>query len=298
MNLETIKPDPRHAPWVVSSGPFPDIAPPSERGAVLRFGPFELTPKARRLTRGGVPIEVGSRAFDLLVRLLQSRGEVVTKAEIMAHVWPCLFIEESNLRFQVAQLRRSLGDHGTLIKTIPGRGYLLAADEAGAEAELGPIRIAAPAGRVNGNGSGGAAPEADDTARLEPGRPVVALIDPDEEANEAIRSLLARYGMQVQHYRSAEEFIAGGLATDVGCVILDVWLPGMTGLQLQAEFTAAGALVPFIFVSSHADVDAAVRAMKAGASEFFTKPVRHLDLLEAVKRAVRSNAAGGRAAEE
>jgi DNA-binding response OmpR family regulator len=296
MNLETIKPDPRHAAWAVGSGPFPDLTPPPDPGAVLRFGPFELTPKARRLTRGGVPIEVGSRAFDLLVRLLQSRGEVVTKAEIMAHVWPCLFIEESNLRFQVAQLRRSLGDHGTVIKTIPGRGYLLAADEAGADA--GPVRIAAPAARINGNGSGAAAPGAGETARHEPARPVVALIDPDEEANEAIRALLVRYGVQVQHYRSAEEFLAGGLATDVGCVVLDVWLPGRTGLQLQAEFTAAGALVPFIFVSSHADVDAAVRAMKAGASEFFTKPVRHLDLLEAVKRAVRSNAAGGRASEE
>jgi DNA-binding winged helix-turn-helix (wHTH) protein len=173
MNLETIKPDLRHAAWAVGSGPFPDLTPPPDPGAVLRFGPFELTPKARRLTRGGVPIEVGSRAFDLLVRLLQSRGEVVTKAEIMAHVWPCLFIEESNLRFQVAQLRRSLGDHGTVIKTIPGRGYLLAADEAGADAGPDPHRRSCCAGQRQRFGSRRAGGGRDRKARARPagGRP-------------------------------------------------------------------------------------------------------------------------------
>jgi DNA-binding response OmpR family regulator len=252
-----------------------------------------LIASARKLTRGGVRVEIGSRAFDLLVRLLQSRGEVVTKAEIMDHVWPRLFIEECNLRFQVAQLRKALGDYGKLIKTIPGRGYLFTAEEEVRDIRPSMNGVSPPGREVNGSGDG--PPAAHVPSRRDTREPIVAIVDADDEANEPIRALLEQYGINVRVFRSAEEFLAAGLDTKVDLVILDVWLPGRTGLQLQADYAAAGALVPFIFVSRHADVDAAVRAMKSGASEFFTKPVRRLDLLEAVQRAVSAapDKAGG-----
>jgi DNA-binding winged helix-turn-helix (wHTH) protein len=74
------------------------------------------------------PVECGSRAFDLLHVLLLSRGKVVSKDDIVRHVWPTTCVEESNLRFQMASLRKVLGTYRDLIKTIPGRGYLLASD--------------------------------------------------------------------------------------------------------------------------------------------------------------------------
>ena len=99
-----------------------------EQEAPLRFRQFLLLPSERALLCKGSPVEIGSRAFDLLTILLRSRGTIVTKEEIVKYVWPCTYVEESNLRFQMASLRRALGDDRDLIKTIPGRGYLFAAE--------------------------------------------------------------------------------------------------------------------------------------------------------------------------
>lgn len=90
------------------------------------FGPFCLLPRSRTLLLEGRPIECGSRAFDLLHVLLMFQGQIVSKDTIVKHVWPTTCVEESNLRFQMASLRKTLGPHRDLIKTIPGRGYLLA----------------------------------------------------------------------------------------------------------------------------------------------------------------------------
>jgi DNA-binding winged helix-turn-helix (wHTH) protein len=87
-----------------------------------------LFPRSRLLLREGGPVTLGSRAFDLLLVLLRSRGEVVTKDDIVREVWPHTIVEESNLRFQMASLRNALGEDRDLIKTIPGRGYLFAAE--------------------------------------------------------------------------------------------------------------------------------------------------------------------------
>jgi DNA-binding winged helix-turn-helix (wHTH) protein len=94
----------------------------------LRFGRWCLVPRARLLLRDGRPVEVGSRAFDLLHLLLSRRGFVVEKNAIVSFVWPNTIVEESILRFQMAALRRTLGEQRSLIKTIPGRGYIFAAD--------------------------------------------------------------------------------------------------------------------------------------------------------------------------
>jgi len=100
----------------------------ADTAAGYRFGRFHLLPRARTLLRDGKPVECGSRAFDLLHVLLIARGELVAKDDIVRHVWPTTLVEESNLRFQMASLRKILGADRDLIKTIPGRGYLLAAD--------------------------------------------------------------------------------------------------------------------------------------------------------------------------
>ena len=95
----------------------------------IRVGPYLVRPGARSLEREGEPIDLGSRAFDLLMVLLRSRGNIVSKEEIMRYVWPSTFVEDANLRVQMACLRRVLGRDGDLIKTVPGRGYLAIAEE-------------------------------------------------------------------------------------------------------------------------------------------------------------------------
>jgi DNA-binding winged helix-turn-helix (wHTH) protein len=102
---------------------FQDLGPTE-----FRFGRWCLVPRARLLLRDGTPIELGSRAFDLLHLLLCRRGFIVEKSAIVSFVWPNTIVEESNLRFQMATLRKALGDDRSLIKTIPGRGYIFAAD--------------------------------------------------------------------------------------------------------------------------------------------------------------------------
>jgi DNA-binding winged helix-turn-helix (wHTH) protein len=94
----------------------------------FRFGRFRMLPLSRALLCEGRPVACGSRAFDLLHVLLLSRGTVVTKEAIVKHVWPNTLVEESNLRFQMGSLRRVLGPDRDLIKTVPGRGYLMAVE--------------------------------------------------------------------------------------------------------------------------------------------------------------------------
>lgn len=96
--------------------------------AEIRFRGFRLLPAARVLLRDGTPLEVGSRAFDLLHVLARARGSLVSKDEILRQVWPTTLVEESNLRFQVAVLRKALGRDRDIIKTVPGRGYHFAAE--------------------------------------------------------------------------------------------------------------------------------------------------------------------------
>lgn len=107
----------------------------------LSFRGFRMLPAARILLHHGAPVEIGGRAFDLLHVLLRSRGALVERADIIRHVWPTTMIEESNLRVQVACLRKILGEDRDLLKTVPGRGYLLAADisPASAEQPRGPL---------------------------------------------------------------------------------------------------------------------------------------------------------------
>jgi len=256
---------------------------------VLTFRGFELLPEDRLLLRDGRPVELGGRAFDLLVVLLRSRGKVVSKNEIADHVWPSMIVEESNLRFQMARLRRALGRDGDVIKTVKGRGYLLAADIAGNMRE--PVRNAAVV-RVS-NPPSGHATQLRELARREPtgGRPeraIVAVIDDDDATREALDGLLRSIGIRVEAFKSVPAFLDSGRQGHFACLILDVWMPGQSGLDFQDDLVRSGVQLPVIFISGHADIHMSVRAMKAGAVEFLTKPVRHEDLLGAIELALSS----------
>jgi DNA-binding winged helix-turn-helix (wHTH) protein len=149
----------------------PDSTPPLAEASCVRFRSFRLFPGARLLLKGSSPVTLGSRAFDLLHALLTARGEIVPKAALIARVWPTTYVEESNLRFQMAGLRRALGDDADLIKTVPGRGYLFADDVFGEEAPPAPpawvSRLLDLGGRAaDADAPGDPAPSADPAAAL------------------------------------------------------------------------------------------------------------------------------------
>lgn len=100
---------------------------PADRKPIA-FRRYVLLPGARSLLRDGSPVTIGARAFDLLLVLLRARGNIVGKREIVKYVWPSTLVDEGNLRFQMATLRKILGDDRDLIKTVTGRGYLLVDD--------------------------------------------------------------------------------------------------------------------------------------------------------------------------
>ena len=104
-----------------------DTVPATSAEAILIFGPFEIDPRRRRLLREGRLIELGARAFDILMVLLEAHGQVVRKHELLNRVWPTTVVGEHNIHVQICALRKALGDNGNLILTDAGRGYRLAA---------------------------------------------------------------------------------------------------------------------------------------------------------------------------
>ena len=115
---------------------------------------------------------------------------------------------------------------------------------------------------------------------------IVYVIDDDPSVREAITSLIRSIGMRVETFGSAQEFMASSRPDAPACLVLDVRMPGVSGLDLQRELTDAGISVPIIFITGHGDIPMSVRAMKAGAVEFLTKPFRDQDLLDAIAQAI------------
>ncbi len=116
----------------------------------------------------------------------------------------------------------------------------------------------------------------------------VFVVDDDLSMRDALKNLLRSVGIEARLFASAQEFLEGdksdlrGMADVPSCLILDVRLPGLGGLDLQQELTAADIHIPIIFITAHGDIPMSVRAMKAGAVEFLTKPFRDQDLLDAI----------------
>jgi FixJ family two-component response regulator len=118
------------------------------------------------------------------------------------------------------------------------------------------------------------------------GNPIVFVVDDDADVREGLQALLASIGLRSMTFGSTAQFLQRGPPTEVSCLILDVRLPGLGGLELQAELAAAKINIPIIFITGHGDIPMTVKAMKAGAIEFLTKPFRDQDLLDAVRIAL------------
>jgi FixJ family two-component response regulator len=118
------------------------------------------------------------------------------------------------------------------------------------------------------------------------GRATVAIVEDDAALREALLDLLQSVGLQVKTYATAMELLATPLPTGPSCFILDVRLPGLSGLDLQARLVQANVRIPIIFMTGHADVPMTVKAMKAGAFDFLAKPFREQEMLDAVAGAI------------
>jgi FixJ family two-component response regulator len=115
---------------------------------------------------------------------------------------------------------------------------------------------------------------------------IVFIVDDDPIVRGAIKSLLMSVGQQVQLFESASDLLQSSLPKVPSCLVLDIRLPGLSGLDLQAELANVGLPIPIIFITGHGDIPMSVKAMKAGAVDFLTKPFRDQDLLDAVARAL------------
>ena len=120
---------------------------------------------------------------------------------------------------------------------------------------------------------------------------VVVVIDDDASVRAALTELFGSVGLEVRLYASAGAFLEARIPDTTSCLVLDVRLPEMSGIKVQEKLSRAGVYVPIVFVTGHGDVAMAVRAMKAGAIDFLTKPFRSQDLLDAVFAALERDSA-------
>jgi FixJ family two-component response regulator len=121
--------------------------------------------------------------------------------------------------------------------------------------------------------------------------PTVFIVDDDASVREAIRGVVRSVGLQAEAFASAQDFLNREPPTGPSCLVLDVRLPGVSGLDVQLELARSQMQIPIIFVTGYGDIPMTVRAMKAGAVEFLTKPFRDQDLLDAVQQALERDRA-------
>ena len=116
--------------------------------------------------------------------------------------------------------------------------------------------------------------------------PVVCVVDDDSDVRDGLKVLLESVGISCECFSSTKDFLQSKQISNASCLILDIRLPGIGGLDLQQELTKAQINTPIIFITAHGDIPMSVRAMKAGAIEFLTKPFREQDILDAVRFAI------------
>ena len=120
--------------------------------------------------------------------------------------------------------------------------------------------------------------------------PVVFVVDDDESVRSSLRFLLRTAALESRAFGSAAEFLRSYDPAQPGCLVLDVRMPGMSGLELQLELNLRGAIIPVIFITGHGDIPMAVEAMRHGAHDFLQKPFRDDDLIERIQRALAKDA--------
>jgi two-component system, LuxR family, response regulator FixJ len=123
----------------------------------------------------------------------------------------------------------------------------------------------------------------------------VAIVDDDGSVRTALVGLLKSAGIPARAYSSAEEFLCSRAEPETSCLVVDLRMPGMSGLELQAHLGARSAGIPVIFITAHGDAEARARALRAGAVRFFEKPFDDEELLETIRAATGSGRAGKRA---
>jgi FixJ family two-component response regulator len=116
--------------------------------------------------------------------------------------------------------------------------------------------------------------------------PTVYVVDDDPSVRSALENLISSHGLRVETFPAAQEFLRACPENAAGCLVLDVQMPGLSGLDLQRELKEAGIHLPVIFITGHGDIPTTVRAMKAGAAEFLTKPFGEQELLNAISQSV------------
>ncbi|HSF17566.1 MAG TPA: response regulator [Vicinamibacteria bacterium] len=119
--------------------------------------------------------------------------------------------------------------------------------------------------------------------------PTVLIVDDDTRMRAAMRRLLKTVDLHSESFATPEEFLRHDLPKGPCCLVLDVRLPGLSGLEVQSRLIEMGVRIPIVFISSHADVPMTVKAMKSGAVEFLTKPFRDQDLIDAIQQALKSD---------
>jgi two-component system, LuxR family, response regulator FixJ len=122
-------------------------------------------------------------------------------------------------------------------------------------------------------------------------QPTVFVVDDDEAVRGSLKLLLKSIGLPAMAYPSAPEFLAAYRTEQAGCLILDIRMPGMSGLELQQQLNVRGAVIPVVFISGHGDIPMAVEAMQHGAFDFLQKPFRDQDLIDRVQKAMERDAA-------
>lgn len=126
---------------------------------------------------------------------------------------------------------------------------------------------------------------------MKPADPIVFLVDDDLAVREGLSSLIRSVGLRVETFVSAQDFLQFRPPDAPACLVLDVRMPGLSGLDLQRQLADAGNRVPIIFITGHGDIPMTVRAMKAGAAEFLSKPFRNQDLLDAIAHSLKQDEA-------
>src|SRR5260370_34066702 len=123
-----------------------------------------------------------------------------------------------------------------------------------------------------------------------PDTPTVFIVDDDGRMRAAMQRLLKTVGLDSESFATPQDFLRRKLPDASSCLLLDMRLPGMSGLEVQSKLNETGAQIPIIFITSHGDIPMTVKAMKSGAVEFLTKPFRDQDLIDAIQQALKNNA--------
>src|SRR6476661_1032492 len=121
--------------------------------------------------------------------------------------------------------------------------------------------------------------------------PTVFIVDDDAGVRQAIQDLVESVGLRAESFTTGEEFLGKQRASDPSCLVLDVRLPQISGLDFQRKLAEAGVQIPIIFITAHGDIPMSVKALKSGAVEFLTKPFRDQDLLDAIQQALQRDSA-------